>query len=73
MSGNVGLFVMEVLLGVCGFLGVWVLNRISKDINDIKISFSKLENETRGDMVDIKQRLAIIETKCSSHHHHGGQ
>ena len=68
---DVGLLILGSVLGICGFLSVWVLNRISKDMSEIKDSLSALEKDMRDGVANLDRRVTIIETKCNGNH--GGQ
>ena len=65
---DVWLFVMGSLLATCGFLSVWVLNRISRDMSEIKGSLVSLEKDMRDGVGNLDRRVTIIETRCGSNH-----
>ena len=68
---DIGLIGLGSLLGVCGFLSVWVLNRISRDMSEIKNALNGLEKDMREGVAGLDRRVTIIETKCNGNH--GGQ
>jgi Tfp pilus assembly protein PilX len=63
--------VIGALLGLCGFLSVWVLNRISRDMSDIKGSLGALEKDLRHGIHTLDRRVTVIETRCETHRREG--
>ena len=64
------LFVVGVLLSAVGFLAVFVLNGIKKEISEIKSSLGLLEKDMRNGVSDLDRRITRVELKCENNHAH---
>lgn len=60
--------VTSYLLAIIGFLIVFVLNGIKKDISDMKTSLHDISSALWSEVSEMKQRIVIIETRCNLHH-----
>lgn len=71
--------VMPYLLGIIGFLIVYVLNGIKTEIRDVKAAVTRIESDLHKRVSDVDRehserindvanRLAHIEATCMAHH-----
>jgi len=61
-------YIITILLGIIGFLAIWVLNSIKNEISEMKMSVKGLEKDIRSNLSDHDRRLTIIETGCRMQH-----
>ncbi len=57
------------LTTILGFLIVYVLNGIKGEIKEVKGSLQALERDMREGVAALDRRVAVIEARCSVHHH----
>ena len=70
MMEQLWVFVIGVLLSVIGFLAVFVLNGIKKEIGEIKGSLGLLEKDMRAGVTELDRRVTRVELKCENNHAH---